>query len=94
MTLEFEDNRGDGHQMNTEPFTTDEVNKIVATVKSNSARIDGLNLRALKSILPTVVPIWVYLTNLSFKEGQCPDSLKLAKVDPLPKAGSLIYISN
>ena len=93
-TLEFEDNRGDGHQMNIEPCTTDEVNKIVASVKSNRAGIDGLNLRALKSILPTVVPILVYLINLSFKEGQFPDPLKLAKVVPLPKAGSLTDISN
>ncbi|KAK2713417.1 hypothetical protein QYM36_009324 [Artemia franciscana] len=53
-TSEFEDNRSDGHQMNIEPCTTEEVNKIVASVKSNSAGIDGLNLWALKSILPTV----------------------------------------
>ena len=26
-TLEFEDNRGNGHQINIEPFTTDEVKK-------------------------------------------------------------------
>ena len=90
----FEDLRGQDFEMKLEPCDSVEIEKIVSSIKSNSAGTDGLNLRTLKSVLPNILPVLVFLINLSMAEGQFPCSLKMAKVIPLPKSGTLSDLSN
>ena len=68
---------------------SEEITKIVSSIKSNSDGTDGPNVRTLKSVLPNILPALVFLMNLSRVEGQFSHSLKMAKVIPLSKSGPL-----
>ena len=68
----FEDLRGQDFEMKLEPCDSVEIERIVSSIKSNSAGTDGLNLRTLKSVLPNILPVLVFLINLSMAEGQFP----------------------
>ena len=90
----FVDERGRGFEMHFQPCTEEEVRKIVSTIKSNSAGVDGMNLRTLKSVLVYLLPVLVYLINISMEKGMFPSALKIAKVVPLHKGGVKTDISN
>jgi len=89
----FEDLRGQDFEMKLEPCNSALIKKIVSSIKSNSTGTDGFNLRILKSVLPNTLPVLVFLINLSIAEGQFLHSLKIAKIIPLPKSGTLSDLS-
>ena len=83
----FSDIRSEYLEMNFNLCTSDEVSKIVKSLKSNSARVDGLTLRGLKAILGYILPCLVFLINLSLEKGKFHEQFKVAKVIPLHKGG-------
>ena len=90
----FIDNRGEGHSFSFEKCTAKEIESTVKGLKSNSAGIDGLNLRAVNAILVYILPCLTDLINLSLQTGEFPSGLKLAKVIPLYKGGNKQELSN
>ena len=70
------------------------MKKVISSIRSNSAGIDGLNLKTFKVAANYLLPYIVFLINLSMEHGDFPDSLKIAKIIPLPKAGILKDLSN
>ena len=94
MKDEFLDDRGIGNEIKFQPCTGDEILKVVKTIKSNSAGIDGINLKTFKSVMCYLMPCLVHIINLSLQTGIFPDALKRAKVIPLHKGGSKLEIEN
>ncbi|CAK1578547.1 unnamed protein product [Parnassius mnemosyne] len=74
------------------PTTTDEVNKIIDNLNSNtSTGLDGLTCKALKSIKPLILEKLTCCINNCLERGYFPDSLKLAKVSAIFKPVLLIH---
>lgn len=68
--------------------TIDEINKIIDNLKSNSsAGIDGISAKILKSAKNMIVGDLSNCINKCLELGVFPDSLKIAKVSPIFKAG-------
>ena len=88
------DNRGESFELAFDPCTSDELLKIIKSLKSNSAGVDGLSLRAFKAIMHYILPCLLFIINLSLEKGIFPDQLKVAKVIPLHKGGPKKEIEN
>ena len=65
----IKDVRGGTLNMEFQPRTSEKVHKVVQSLKSNSAGVDGLSLRALKVILGYILPCLVFIINLSLEKG-------------------------
>lgn len=91
---EFQDDRGERLAFEFERCTSDELLKIVGSISSNSAGIDGMNLRTFKSVLVYLLPCILHIINLSLETGIFPEGLKTAKVIPLHKGGSRSDVGN
>ncbi|XP_065583325.1 uncharacterized protein LOC136042303 [Artemia franciscana] len=94
MKDEFVDDRGIGNEIEFQLCTGDEILKVVKTIKSNSAGIEGINPKTFKSVMCYLMPCLVHIINLSLQTGIFPDALKRAKVIPLHKGGSKLEIEN
>ena len=88
------DGRGEGTEMEFRPCDSYELTKIVSSIGSNSAGLDGVNLKTIRSILVYILPVLVHLINLSMEKGVFPKLLKTAKILPLYKGGTQMDISN
>ena len=77
-----------------DPCTRDELLKIVKSLKSNSAGVDGLSLRAFKAIMHYILPCLLFIINLPLEKGSFSDQLKAVKVIPLHKKGPKKEIEN
>ena len=93
-TEEFDDNRGLHHSFYFTECTMDDITQAVKSIKSNAAGVDGLNIKAFKAVAAYLLPVILYLVNLSVQKGVFPDELKRAKVIPLHKGGDKRDISN
>jgi len=87
------EDRGDGCEIILEPCNELEAKKLISSIRSNSAGIDGLNLKTFKVAASYLLLCIVFLINISMEHGNCPDSLKIAKILPLPKTGILKDLS-
>ena len=76
----FIDDRGEGRSMKFVKCTQSDLEDALKTIKSNSAGIDGLSLKAFKAVAAYLLPCLLYLVNLSMEKGQFPDALKQAKL--------------
>ena len=77
------------------PPTSTEVQSIILSMKNNSAPgHDGIDVKTLKSLAPSIVPLIVCLISSIFSTGMFPDALKLAIVTPIFKAGSRSSLDN
>ena len=85
MKDELVDDRGTGNEIEFQPCTGDEILKVVKTIKSNSAGIDGINPKTFKSVMCYSMPCLVHIINFSLRTGIFPDALKRAKVTPFTK---------
>ena len=83
-----------------------EINFVIAHV-SNEEILDIINSLENKSTGPSSIPMKMlsvipdliilplaYIINLSFLTGECPDLLKIVKVIPIHKGGSMQYMNN
>ena len=80
--------------MEFHPCTSEEVPKVAQSLKSNSAGVDGLSLRALKMILGIILPRLVFIINLSLEKGGFPVQFKVVKVIPFHKSGRKAGVEN
>ena len=76
------------------PTTTDEVHKVIMSLKSRGAPIDEIPTFIFKKISPIVSPLIAELFNASLLVGLYPDSFKLSRVVPIFKKGSPQLVSN
>ena len=83
----FDDIRGERHTFEFDKCDKSELTNIIKDLKSNAAGTDGLNLKAVKSLMNYIMPCNVFLINLSFETGKFPSELKQSKVLPLHKGG-------
>ena len=88
------EDRGDGREMILEPCSEQQVKKVISSIHSNSAGIDCLNLKTFKVAASYLLLCIVFLINLSIQHEDFPDSLKIAKIMPLPKTDTLKDLSN
>ena len=77
-----------------EKCTNDKVIKIVKNIKSNSAGVDGVNLKTFKAVMTYILPSILHIINSSLETGTFPEALKQAKVIPLYKGGTRSAASN
>ncbi|KAL0852556.1 hypothetical protein ABMA27_016975 [Loxostege sticticalis] len=77
------------------PCSANEIRMIIDNLDTNaSAGIDGISTKAIKCLKELIVEKLVITINKCFKAGIFPDSLKVAKVNPIYKAASRSDSSN
>ena len=74
--------------------TTEEINKILRSLKNGAAGYDEINASLLKLILPFIGEPLIYLCNQSLQEGVFPSELKIANVLPLYKSADAFVFNN
>ena len=72
----------------------DEVIKTINSIKSKACGHDGISPVVVKSCAESLSGPLTFITNLCFKQGVFPSSLKVAKVVPLHKAGDKTDVRN
>ena len=77
------------------PTSIEEIIKITKDLKSShSCGFDGMSSKLLKSIISDIAPILTHVFNRSLVTGIVPSLLKVAKVNPIFKAGDNQVFSN
>ena len=76
------------------PATNEDIRKYISSLKNKKCSINCLPSSVLKHISSIVEPIMCHLINLSISSGTFPDSLKIARIVPLPKSNNKANISN
>ena len=77
------------------PTNEIEVTKIVQSLKSkNSAGLDNISNKLLKDIIYSVRKPMTIVFNMSIAQSIVPDNMKIAKVTPLHKNGSIYDCNN
>ena len=77
------------------PTNSNEIINIVRSLKSSkSSGYDEISVSLLKQIIYHIDSPLTYIFNLSLSTGQCPNSLKLAKIIPIYKKDDPSLISN
>ena len=87
------DNRGESFELAFDQCTSDELLKIIKSLKSNFAGVI-LSLRAFEAIMHYILSCLLFIINLLFEKGIFPDQLKVVKVIPLHKGGPKKEIEN
>ena len=77
-----------------EPISIIEIKNVVFNLKLSSPGYDGICANFLKCSFDEFVEPLTYIFNLSFKNGICPDELKIARVIPIYKSGDKTIVSN
>ncbi|MFZ2538340.1 MAG: reverse transcriptase family protein [Oscillospiraceae bacterium] len=77
------------------PTTTEEVYDIILNMKnSTSTSHDNIPVKIVKFCGKELSEVLAHVNNESMQDGKCPDSLKIAKVVPIYKAGDALTVSN
>ena len=76
------------------PVTSEEILKILHSLKNGAAGYDEINASLLKSISASIMEPLVHICNLSLSEGLFPNELKLANVLPLFKSDDPFVFNN
>ena len=77
------------------PTILHEIHRSIADLKIGKASgIDELSAEVLKISVSAIVPYLQKLINQTFSQGEFPDCLKIAKVNPLFKSGSKTDVDN
>ena len=83
------------NSMSLKPTSLDEIHRSIADLKIGKASgIDELSADVLMISAWAIVPYLQKLINQTFSQGEFPDSLKTAKVNPLFKSGSKTGVVN
>ena len=71
----------------------DAINKIIYNLPpKRSSGCDGISSKLLKVIAPVIIKPLTLLINQVLNTGTCPDKLKTAKVIPIFKKGTHLYL--
>jgi len=81
-------------RMSLPPVTVQEVLDTIKSTKDTSAGHDEIPIKLIKKIAPYIAHVLVDIFNASFQTGTFPDTLKIAKVIPIFKAGDKNSINN
>ena len=77
------------------PIVEPEVSDVIRNLKNTTSKgHDNLPMSILKTCNSEISPILTYLANESFSSGVFPESLKIAKVIPVFKAGDVKHVAN
>ena len=76
------------------PVTTEEVGKIMASLKESSPGHDEMKIGPIRSVLNYIDGPLTYVCNLSLNEGIFPDILEIANVIPLYKKDDPVFFNN
>ena len=76
------------------PVTSEEVKRIILSLKNASPGYDGVHAEIIKKTYHLYLLPLVHLLNLSLSQGFFPDSMKIAKIIPIYKAGDVTNIGN
>ena len=63
-------------------------------LKVKYLQTDELNMTTFKHIIPAVIEAFTYICNLSFTSGSVPNSIQIANIIPLFKAGGKNSFTN
>ena len=66
-TQTFVEDRGDGFEMMLEPCSELQVKKVISSIRSYGAGMDGLNLKTFKVAASYLLPYIVFLINFSME---------------------------
>ena len=66
-------------------LSSDDVSKIIRSLKSNAAGIDGISLLMIKLCLPYLVNHFTHIVNCCLEVGYFPTAWKTAVICPIPK---------
>ena len=76
------------------PTNNHEITSIIKQLKCSSPGCDDINPKIIKSTYNIYTDTLVHIINLALSLGVFPDSMKVAKVIPLFKAGQKTLIQN
>lgn len=76
------------------PCTENEVSVAIFSITSNAIGLDGIPLRFIKIILPSIISPLTYLFNLFITSSKFPRAWKSAKVIPIRKKASSNSLDN
>ena len=82
------------HPILLSEVTTNEINKIIQSLKNGAAGHDDITAANLKLVARSINQPLAYLCNLSFTQGVFPKELKLANVLPLYKSEDPFSFNN
>ena len=76
------------------PVTIEEVSRVIGNLKNSASGLNKISTHLLKLTKDIISPPLAELINYSFFSGQFPDTLKIACVTPIFKAGDKEEINN
>ena len=77
------------------PVTAEEISDVVKNLKNKMSKdCDGINMYTVKNVISCILQPLLYIFNLSLQSGTFPDSMKIARIIPLFKAGDKQLFSN
>ncbi|XP_045449098.1 uncharacterized protein LOC123657621 [Melitaea cinxia] len=89
-------NEHNNHELKTfKPCSSSEIERLIGDLDSNaSTGIDKISTKALKCLCSSISKSLAHCFNKLMSEGIFPDSLKIAKITPIHKSGSLLDPEN
>ena len=82
------------HSLFVTPVTTEEVGKIMNSLKDSSPGHDEIKIGPILSVFSSIAEPLIYVYNLSLNQGIFPDILKTANVIPLYKKDDPMFFNN
>jgi len=76
------------------PVTPQDTTSIILSLKNKCSNIHELPTKILKHIAHIISPVLTNIINQSFIRGIFPDTLKIARITPIPKPGDPSNVSN
>ena len=77
------------------PVTEEEITDVVRNLPNKkSAGVDHINCSLIKTLIPAISKPLTYIINLSLSTGVVPDGMKIARVTPIYKSGSVSHVNN
>ena len=76
------------------PVTNNEVFNTIMLMKNKKSNLNEIPTNVLKHISQLITPVITHIINLSLTTGSFPESLKVARVTPIPKEGDPTNVNN
>ncbi|CAK1581557.1 unnamed protein product [Parnassius mnemosyne] len=70
------------------PVASDEIKKIILSIKSNAVGCDNISRRMIIYILDHILPVISHIINFSLNSGVFPSLWRMAHIIPLPKTSN------
>ena len=80
--------------MSFHPITAWDISKTISNLKEVGAGLDGVSIKLIKSLVPSILTELTHLINLCIVKSILSRIFKLALITPIYKAGSRTHFSN